>query len=142
LQFPNSPQYLGMIHDRIAFLLDRRGTLAQAEAEYRKAIQLNPEESYYPRLNLAVVLQREGHFDEAVEQYGFLIKDAPTEPSLYFLLGRTRELQGRFPDAVAAFRKTLELQPGYALAQIQLNAIAKEESKARDRHQSRKAAPL
>jgi len=142
LQFPNSPQYLGMIHDRIAFLLDRRGNFAQAETEYRKAIQLNPDESYYPRLNLAVVLQREGHFDDAVEQYASLIKDAPTEPSLYFLLGKTREQQRRLPDAVAAFRKTLELQPGYALAQIQLNAIAKEESKARNRHQSRKAAPL
>ncbi len=142
LLFPNSQQSIGIIHDRLGFLLDRRGEWQQAEAEYKEAIRLNPEESYYTRLNLALVLGRQGRYDEAVEQYAALLKEAPLEPSLYFLLGQTREQQGRLPEAVAAFRKTLELQPGYALAQIQLNTIAKEESKARDPHQSRKAAPL
>jgi len=93
-------------------------------------------------LNLAVVLQREARFEDAAEQYASLIKEAPTEPSLYFLLGKTREQQGRFRDAAAAYRKTLELQPGYALAKIRLNAIASKESNADEADQSRKAAPL
>ncbi len=123
LKFPNSPSSLAIIHDRLAFVLDRRDQFKEAEAEYKAAIRLHPEESYYSRLNLGVLLARRGRFEDAAEQYLQLIREAPTEASLYFLLGEARQQQGRFSEAADAYRKTLEIQPHYAPAQIKLKAV-------------------
>ena len=50
------------------------------------------------------------------------IRDSPQDPGLYVLLGRLHVLRGHREPAIASFRKALELAPGHAEAQAELDA--------------------
>ena len=52
------------------------------------------------------------------------IRDSPKDPALHVLLGRVHVLRGNRDPAMASFRKALELAPGHAEAQAELDAVA------------------
>jgi tetratricopeptide (TPR) repeat protein len=123
LGWPNNRRSLALAHIHLANLLAKKSDFLAAEAEYRDAIRLNPAEAYSPRLNLAVLLVKQGRYDAAIQQYSELIKETPVEASLYFLLGGAREKQAQVAEAADAYRKALEVDPGYAPALSGLNRL-------------------
>jgi len=54
---------------RQGVIYDRRGVTAQALAMYQKAVVLAPETPHY-RENLAYTYYRQGHYDQAIAEYG------------------------------------------------------------------------
>lgn len=61
--------------------------------------------------NLALALQEARRYEAAAERYDTVIEKWPEDASAYAGLGRTRRLQGRLADAIAAGRKAVALNP-------------------------------
>lgn len=68
-------------------------------------------DSPYLKQYMADVMAEEGHEDEAVEQYGQLIREHPDLPDLQFGLGMLRERRGEWGPAAEAFRQQLARYP-------------------------------
>jgi hypothetical protein len=122
--------------ERMAEARDSVGKAEQLLAEGRAAdaiAELGPalvlllgEESIRARVALARAYmtmpklrgRAEGILTEA-------IRDSPKDPALHVLLGRLHAQREKRDAAVASFRKALELAPGHAEAQAELDAVAK-----------------
>jgi tetratricopeptide (TPR) repeat protein len=91
---PNSPQMWMLIGD--AFRQKRRWT--EAEADYRKAIALDPR-SRTARLDLAIVLFTELKNDEAFELDKSLLNEIPNDPEANLLAGEILVQQHEFEKA-------------------------------------------
>ncbi len=108
---PNAWHLLGAI----AF---QRGDLATGEEYIRKAIQFHPKApTYY--VNLGNLLKQKGDFSGAVEQYEKAYRLSPKDDALRRKLAETSHHLGarhmeeqNLEEAKAAYRRTLELDPG------------------------------
>lgn len=90
----------------------RRGTLADAEPCYRKALSLDPTR-YEARASfeIAHIARRTKRYDEACELYGKVAGLQPTSAraqSAREWIGRTYQTAGRGPEALTAFRVALD----------------------------------
>jgi TolB-like protein/Flp pilus assembly protein TadD len=97
---------------------------AAAEAEYRRAVELAPQNASATS-NLGVLLSTLGRLDEGVTLDQRAIALDPLRGDFHFDLGRSLTALGRYDEAEAAARKAIELQPqssqNYAFfAQIQI----------------------
>ncbi len=84
------------------------GDFAGAELRYARAVKLAPADAAY-RLELGRVLQRLSRHDEAMAQLLEARKLAPENADVWMSLGDTYRDTGHNADAVAAYRKYLEL---------------------------------
>jgi tetratricopeptide (TPR) repeat protein len=69
--------------------------------------QTSPQEL----LDKAVAAQRSGHLDEAVRTYRTLLEKYPNIPEIRSNLGAALAGMGRYSDAVAEYKRALELKP-------------------------------
>lgn len=100
------------------------GRLDEAIAEYRRAVEVDPENAA-ARRNLALALGRTGAADAAARQLRAALESAPEDPQLHFDLGNAVLAQGDREAAVAAFRRALELAPDLQAARFNLaNVLA------------------
>jgi tetratricopeptide (TPR) repeat protein len=95
--------------------LKEQGRLEQAIAEYRKALQLNPNDPafYY---SLGNVLRETEHLDEAIAAYHKAIELDPNCANAYCNLGFALQRRGQFAEALASLRRGHEQgskQPGW-----------------------------
>jgi tetratricopeptide (TPR) repeat protein len=79
---PDSPS----LHTLMGDMLQEKGDLEQAVAEYRRAIELKPD-FLGARLHLARVLNSQHKLDEAEEQARWVLKASPDQPEANFILG-------------------------------------------------------
>src|SRR6185436_7324070 len=86
------------------------GRLKEAEAEYRKSIELAPDGIYGLR-NLAGVLISDNRLPEASAMLQRAIPIRPTS-TLYGNLGTVYYYQGLYPEAAAAYKKALAFAEG------------------------------
>jgi tetratricopeptide (TPR) repeat protein len=63
------------------------------------------------RFQQAAEAMRAGNLDQAGDGFASIVKDAPLFAEAYLNLGLVREEQGRHADAIASFKKALELKP-------------------------------
>lgn len=86
----------------------RLGELNEAEAAYRKAIELAPEQAGAARIGLASVLRARGDARAAAESLASVARDA-SDPALlasaHLERGRALFDQGQFEQAIAAFEQ-------------------------------------
>jgi Flp pilus assembly protein TadD len=114
---------LAEAHHNIGYLHAQRNDIPVAEAEFRKAIELQPQvsDSY---LALATLLERSKRGDDAVK----LLQDASgtfaSDARFQFTLGATAFNQGRSAEAQAAFAKVTELDSANAEAHFYLGSLA------------------
>src|SRR5690349_5039701 len=87
----------------------RAGRLQQAEALYRQVLQGQPEQPDALQL-LGVIAMQVGQLQPAVELIGRAAKLAPSGPA-FNNLGEAYRRLNRLNEAIAAFRRSLELQP-------------------------------
>jgi tetratricopeptide (TPR) repeat protein len=101
-------------HNNLGAACTRLGNLDEAVAEYRAALALRPE-NIGTRLNLCLALTRLGKLDEAAgeceEAVGRLGPGESSYPEAVHQLGLVRQRQGRWDDAVAAFRLAVGAAP-------------------------------
>jgi eukaryotic-like serine/threonine-protein kinase len=99
-----------------------RGTLleevdwnwAQAASEYRRALELDPND-VHARIALAdLEAIRSGRFDERIEYSRQALARDPLDNNERWSVGWMLMCAGRFEDSEAALRKLVELNPGFA----------------------------
>jgi Flp pilus assembly protein TadD len=115
-------------HNVLGILLSNLKRYDEAEAAYRKAIDLNPSyaTAYY---NLGNLLSDENlkRYDEAEAAYRKAIDLNPSYATAYSNLGLLlHENLKRYDEAEAAYRKAIELNPSYATAYYNLGILLKD----------------
>ena len=108
-----------------ALLLRARAKTGSSRGMLREAQRLVREAPGDPDAGLALaeVALAEGAVREALEALEAVTAAAPRDPDGHYLLGRARRMANQADEAEDAFRKALELQPGFADARIDLGYL-------------------
>ena len=112
------------IYSDLGFVMARLGKTEQARAAYRKALELDPA-CPSAHFNLAVDEARAGKLEEAEAHYRRALSGRPTAEA-YNGLGWVLARRGRADDAIAAFRKAIEVDPKFTPAHNNLAAALAE----------------
>lgn len=96
-------------HFQLASLSERLGAFEQAEASYRKAIELQPDAAAYN--NLGNVLGARGRLKDAIDAYREAAKREPGLASAHYNLGHSLILAHRFDEAEAELTSAWRLAP-------------------------------
>ncbi|WP_447765962.1 sulfotransferase [Sphingopyxis panaciterrae] len=94
----------------LATVLHRQGRSGEAVEELEKLQQVDPDNLVNANLK-AAALGRVGEFDEALELYEQVLRTLSKQPKIWMSYGHMLKTVGRQADAVAAYRKALDLGP-------------------------------
>ena len=75
------------------------------------------------RLNLGIAYSRLGHYDESLEQFDLALGEAPELAAGHYYRGSTLLNLDQPEEALAEFRRALELDPDHALSAQQLEVL-------------------
>jgi Tfp pilus assembly protein PilF len=106
-------------YSSIATAAMRQKRYDAAEEFFRKALTVAPNNTDFQR-NLALSLHLRGKSAEAVKILEEIIRKNPNLPEVYNTMGLIYAEQNRRPEAIAQFRKALEINPNFAPAQSNL----------------------
>lgn len=101
---------------------ETQGRLTRAAAQYRMAIQLDPQ-NVEAHNRLGLVLCQMQQFNEADAELAKAIALAPNRPHLHNNLGFSYLIQMRWTEAEQSLQKALELQPDFARAHMNLGMV-------------------
>ena len=117
------PAVMDPFFDR-AYAAHRDGRLADAERDYRAAIDADPVHTDALHL-LGVLRHQQGHHEEAAALVGQAVALRPNDAALQLNLGNALKALGRLDGAIERFRNALSLAPEFPLAHYNLgNAYA------------------
>jgi len=121
------------VHELSAELFEIQNRFDEAEAEYRKAIELNPAApDLHFRLGRAILL--ESHSPEALHQataeFQAEIKLNPEDASCQFQLGQIAQVETKTSEAKAYFEQALKLSPDFVQALLALGKLEKDSPRA------------
>jgi hypothetical protein len=110
------------VHSNFGVALKRAGRLKDAEARFRKTVELDPSffEAYN---NLGNIMYMEDNLDEAETFYRRALVVKPDHPLLHVNLGNVLMAMWRLEEAREHFRKALLLSPGYSQARTNLSRV-------------------
>ena len=112
----------GECYDR-GLLHHRAGRLEEAQAGYRKVLQLQPEHADSLHM-LGVIAYQAGQYDEALSLILRAGELMPPNAGVYTNLGNVLQARGQLEEAVAAFRAAIKLAPEDVIAHNNLgNAL-------------------
>lgn len=109
-------------HNNLGLVLQENGRLAEAEAEFRKALEAVPRDRL-ARTNLAGILLTTGRLDEARGILERVVADFPDNVPALFNLGVVYQRTGRIPDAARLFETALAQDPAHGKARIHLGEV-------------------
>lgn len=95
--------------------LTRMRSLDQAEATFRKAIELEPDNEE-PALALGMVLGQKGDYEACIEYLDGIRKKWPDSAEIAYNLAQAYKLVDRIEDAVVLLNETIEKHPDMAQA--------------------------
>jgi Tfp pilus assembly protein PilF len=125
------------MHYNLGVLEVSERRLQQAETEFRKAAQLNP--NYAAALtNLGQMLETHKSFSEAANLYRKAVEAQPDYPLAHFHLGRMLLGQDKAAEAAAQFRAALQPETGQT-AEIWMG-LAAAQARMGQRVESRRSA--
>ena len=106
-------------HNNLGTALDKQGRLAEAAAEFRRAIAAKPDyaDAYN---NLGIVLSEQGQLDEAIAQYQRALELRPAYANAHNNLGLALSQKGQPEAALNHLARATSLQPDYADAHYNL----------------------
>jgi tetratricopeptide (TPR) repeat protein len=111
--------------------LARKGQYGEAIPEWKKALELHPEEAR-PHLNLGVALVETGAVEEAIAHYRKAIELDPKYAEAHDNLGIALGKERKASEAVAEFEKALELNPTLANAHTNLGAALAQQGRVEE----------
>jgi Ca-activated chloride channel homolog len=92
----------------------RQGAYQDAEREYRKALENDPD-SYKANYNLANTLYKQKQYDAAAKKYTELLQNETDKDKLsryYYNLGNTLFQSKKYKESVEAYKNALRNKPG------------------------------
>jgi len=92
----------------------------EAEEEFRRAIELNPNSAAAHYLYAFSLLVPEKRFDQALEEFRLALSLDPLSPIMNTNYATTLMDAHRYPEALAQFQKTLERDPNFGPAHHKL----------------------
>ncbi len=98
--------------------LHAKGQLDEAMAEFRRAIELEPDRAQ-AHIGLGTCLHAKGQFDEAMAEFRRAIELEP-KGRAHHGLGMCWQAMGRLDEAMAEYRRAIELDPEWCAAHHQL----------------------
>ena len=104
---PDSPR----AHNNLGLALQRGKQFEEAIACYRRAVELSGENHTDPIQNLANVLASVGRFEEAIGNYGRILREQPDDAKTHYNLAKTLSMQGNLDAAETHYRVALRLEP-------------------------------
>ena len=106
-----------------AFLARRQvGFWSDTETLFRRAVEVT-RQNYVAHTYLAVELHRKGEIDAAVEQLEAVARTGAAFADAEYTMGRIRTERGDLPQAAAAYRRALELEPAHGGALLELGRL-------------------
>jgi len=118
------------IYSDLGFIMAQLGNSQEALADYQKALDLDPN-CASAHFNLAVTFVRAGAFAEAETHYRQALPGRPTAET-HNGLGYVLAQQGREDEAIAEFRKAIEVDPKFTPAYNNLAGALEEQGKFED----------
>jgi Tfp pilus assembly protein PilF len=97
-------------HDAVAVLYLQLGRIAEAEAEYRESLRLNPD-SAPTHYNIGLVFSAQGKYQQAAAEFQNAIGLDPTHAGAHNNLGAMLHAFGRIDEAAAEYRRAIALKP-------------------------------
>ena len=130
-------------HIGLASALQLKKDFANAEEEYNQALKLSPENEIVRKgleslkkdklkaqanqyLDIALKLQSDSKFDEAIQNYVKAIELDPTDPKLHYNVGTAFQAKGDFEHAEKAYKKVLEIEPSNEKSKSALELLTKQ----------------
>ncbi len=112
-------------HNALGALLAEQGKLAEAEREFKIALN-DPlyETPHYAAYNLANIYYRQGKYKEAKAYYEQTIELAPAYAPAHFELGRTLEALGDLQGAWIHYKEAVQYSPRWAAAQFHYGRLS------------------
>ncbi len=99
-------------HVELARILQFRGMAPQAEAEYRKALEIDPR--FGPALNyFAYFYLVQNEYDKAIDYFERYAAAYPDEPNPRDSLGEAYFYAGKFDRAVEMYKEALKIRPDF-----------------------------
>jgi tetratricopeptide (TPR) repeat protein len=114
------------VHELSAEIFEVEDRYSDAIAEYRKAIDLNPNApELHFRLGRAILLQSHSleALDQAAAEFHSELKLSPEDGACEFQLGQIAQVQAKTPDAESHFQRALKLSPNFVQALIALGKL-------------------
>jgi len=123
-----------VFHGNLGNMLNEMGRLQEAEASYRRALQLNPDApgTHY---NLAIVCTAMGRKAEAMTCYRRALCYFPDFAEAHDNLGILIHEDKRLDEAEKCYRHALAIRPDFFEAYINLGKLSKENGKADEAEQ-------
>jgi tetratricopeptide (TPR) repeat protein len=109
-------------HVNLGVVLEEKGDLTGALAQYRAAEELAPE-LYHIHNNLGNLLDNLGHPKEALIEYRKAVLLKPSLPSLHNSAGMVLAELGRFDEALSQFHEAARLDPTYPWAYLEIGKL-------------------
>ena len=98
-----------------AIVLQRQNKAAAALRQIDQLEKTDPRNPSYRNLK-AVVLVKIGEYQESIEIYAEVLAAHPEHPKIWLSYGHALSTAGREQDSVAAYRKSIELNPNFGEA--------------------------
>jgi len=117
--------------DHYVSVSKKAGDLESASAALREFIQRNPEERA-ARLELSRIAREMGSPEEALEQAAFLASSNEANPEFKYEYGVSLKAAGKLDEAIAALKKSVELDPSSAVAQHALGVTELQSGKTKE----------
>jgi tetratricopeptide (TPR) repeat protein/TolB-like protein len=112
---------LAPVHRVMGLHLDNAGYYEQAEAEYRRAIELEPQDAENYR-RLGQVYEKNNRKEEALAAFQTAVSLRPDYYRAHLELGAYHYNRGDYTRAIASFRQTVDLAPREPNARFALGA--------------------
>jgi Flp pilus assembly protein TadD len=113
------------------FELMDNGQMAEAVQEWRKAIQMDPNDADW-HYNLAEALSHYGHDSEAVAEFRVACDLDPKKPAWFAHLADSLSHSGDFDGAVSNYRRSLSLDPSNAAIEADLGVALFKDSQGQE----------
>ena len=113
------------------FELMDNGQMAEAVQEWRKAIQMDPNDADW-HYNLAEALNHYGHDSEAVAEFRVACDLDPNKPAWFAHLADSLSHSGDFDGAVSNYRRSLSLDPSNAAIEADLGVSLFKDSQGQE----------
>ncbi|MGO9570945.1 MAG: tetratricopeptide repeat protein, partial [Desulfomonilaceae bacterium] len=92
--------------------LERKGDLAEAMANYKRALSLSLENNRF-KGRMGAILAKQGDYASALSIYRGILEAEPSNPATFVDIGRVLAMMGRYDEATQSFERALELDPDY-----------------------------
>ncbi len=96
---------------------------SEAEAEFRRALELSPNSAAAHYFYAFVFLIPENRINEALHEFQIALSLDPLSPIVNTNYAATLMVAHRYPEAIAQFQKSLERDPNFAPAHLKLSYL-------------------